>query len=272
MTGLRSSLADRLKTIDEAHGWIEGRLDQRPASGDGWLSAADIATSPAAVERLYEVARSSTGPADERTVGAMMVQRVAEPGRLASILYRRYRLVPMLPPETAFEPYTDERHSRIQLVDPSFACLAGDPAADDPSATVVSDLGTLRSILVREVERSIAPTVGPIAERSHLSRRAIWALAGYGSLVSIAETIDDEGDPAGAATELEALMAIDSPLADPPAEGHLESAAIGPRFVLKMGACCRIYRWPGGREKCSACPIRTPEERSALQSVPQVDD
>ena len=134
MTDVRSTLDERLTTIDEAHDWIEGSVGPSP-DGDGWLSAADLGTSAAAVERLYDVARASTGPADDRTVGAMMVQRVAEPGRLAGILYRRDRLVPMLPPQTAFRPYTDERHSVITLVVPSFACLPDDPAATHPSAS-----------------------------------------------------------------------------------------------------------------------------------------
>ena len=67
-------------------------------------------------------------------------------------------------------------------------------------------------------------------------------------------------------------MSIAGPLADPPADAHVVPTAWGPRFVLRMGACCRIYRWPDGREKCIACPARTPEERLALQAVEHVDD
>jgi len=267
-----SPLVAGLATIDPDHGWMEATLDPAAPDSDGWLSAASIASSPAAVDRLFTVAEASTGAADERTVGGMMTQRVAEVGRLAGILYRRHRLVPALPPETSFLPYTDERHGSVRLVDGTFACLAGGPVALDPAAVPVGDLDALRARLVREVERYAAPTVGPIAARSHLSPRAIWALIAYGALVSIAETMADEGDPVGAAAELAALMAIGGPLADPPSAAHLEATELGPRFILRMGACCRIYRWPGGREKCVACPTRPPEERTALQAVEHVHD
>jgi len=267
-----SPLVAALATIDEDHGWIDGIVDPNPPAGDGWLSSAAIATSAAALERLYEVARASTGPADDRTVGAMMTQRVAEPGRLAGILYRRHGLVPMLPPETAVLPYTDERHSSVRLVDDAFACLADDAAASHPSARPVADREALRAILVSEVRGNVAPTIDPIATRTHLSPRAIWALVAYGALVSVTENLADDGDAGGAVAELDALMAIGGPLADPAAEAHLESTDTGPRFILRMGACCRIYRWPDGRDKCVACPIRTPEERSALQAVDHVDD
>jgi hypothetical protein len=267
-----SPLVAGLATIGPDDGWMEATLDPSAPDGDGWLSAAVIATSPDAVERLYAVARASTGPADDRTVGGMMTQRVAEPGRLAGMLYRRHRIVPMLPPETPFLPYTEERHTTVRLVDGRFACLAGDAAAQDPGALPVPDLESLRATLVREVERNVAPTIGPIAARSHLSPRAIWALIAYGAVVSIAESMADAGDAPGAAAELEALMAIGGPLADPPSDAHLEGTEFGPRLILRMGACCRIYRWPGGREKCIACPTRTPAERIALQAVEHVDD
>jgi hypothetical protein len=265
-------LAAPLAALDADHGWIEARLDAAPPSGDGWLSSAAVASSPEALERLFAVARASTGPADDRTVGAMMTQRVAEPGRLAGILYRRHGLVPMLPPETPVRPYTENDHSSIRLVDDAFTCLAEHPAASHPAACPVPDRASLRVALVREVRRNVEPAVQPIAARTRLAPRAVWALLGYGALVSIAETMADEGDPDAAVAELDALMAIAGPLADPAADAHTVPTEFGPRFILRMGACCRIWHWPGGREKCLACPIRTPGERIALQAVEHVDD
>jgi hypothetical protein len=261
-----------LAELDADHGWIEARLDPTPPSDNDWLSSADVAASPDAMERLFAIARASTGPADDRTVGAMMTQRIAEPGRLAGILYRRRRLVPMLPPETPVRPYTETDHSSVRLVEDAFTCLADDPAASHPAACPVPDRASLRAALVREVRRNVEPAVQPIAARTRLAPRAVWALLGYGALVSIAETMADEGDPDAAVAELDALMAIAGPLADPAADAHTVPTAFGPRFILRMGACCRIWHWPGGREKCLACPIRTPEDRTALQAVEHVDD
>jgi hypothetical protein len=265
-------LVARLVTLDADHGWIEARLDPGATPGDGWLSSAAIGSSKEALDRLYGVARASTGAADDRTVGAMMTQRVAEVGRLAGILYRRDRLVPMLPPETPLRPYTEQDHSSIVLVDEAFACLADDPAAAHPAARPVAALADLREVLVREVRRNVEPTIDPIAARTRLAPRAVWALIAYGALVSITETMADDGDPGGAVAELDALMAIAGPFADPAAEAYVTPTAWGPRFVLRMGACCRIYRWPDGREKCAACPIRTPGERETLQAVEHPDD
>jgi hypothetical protein len=265
-------LAARLATLDAEHGWIEARLDPAVGPTDGWISSTAIAASPEALDRLYGVARAETGDADERTVGAMMTQRVAEAGRLAGMLYRRDRLVPMLPPETLVRPYTEEDHSSIRLVDDAFACLADDPAAAHPAARPVATLAELREVLVREVRRNVEPTIDPIAARTRLAPRAVWALIAYGALVSITETMADDGDPDGAVAELDALMAIAGPFADPAAAAHVSPTEWGPRFVLRMGACCRIYRWPDGREKCAACPIRTPDERETLQAVEHLDD
>jgi hypothetical protein len=265
-------LAARLASLDRDDGWIEACLDPVPPSGDGWLSSASIARDPEALERLYAVARASTGDADDRTIGAMMTQRVAEPGRLAGILYRRDRRVPMLPPETPVRPYTEAEHSSIRLLDDAFACLADDPVAGHPAARPVATLDELRAVLVREVRRNVEPAIEPIAARSRLAPRAVWSLTAYGALVSITETMADDGDPDGAVAELRALMAIAGPLGDPAADARVVPTEWGPRFVLRMGACCRIYRWPGGRTKCVACPVRTPEERRALQAVEHVDD
>lgn len=238
----------------------------------GWLPALDLAAERVQ-DAVWQAAVDSTGPADPRTIGAMAIQRYADVGRLAGALYRRDRRVPDLAHEhVAFRPYTDDVPTGVALASAAFVALPDDPARGQAGVTIVPGLDELRATLVERLERFIAPAIGPLAERSHLGTRALWGLAGYGALVSVAEGYAASGLPATGADELDALYAHATSFGVARSTAEVVTIDDEAHLILCFGACCRIYRWPSGRDKCAACPLRSRDDRIARQLLPEGDD
>ncbi|HUG29481.1 MAG TPA: hypothetical protein VMQ65_03055 [Candidatus Limnocylindria bacterium] len=199
----------------------------------------------------------------------MAIQRFADVGRLAASLFRRERRVPDLTHAVvAFRPYTDDVPTGVALASAAFLALPDDPAHEDGGVTVVSDVDALRAALVQRIEAFIAPAIAPLSARSHLGEKALWGLAGYGALVSVAEAYAADGRPETGARELDALYVHATRFRLAPSTAEIVTVDEEAHLVLCLGACCRMYLWPGGREKCAACPLRGRDDRIAQQLQP----
>ena len=261
-------IARSLASLSPTDDWLEADIGPAP---DGWLRAGDVGHDPAVLAELEGRTRAAIGARDRLSLGAMMVWRWGEVGRVASVLFLRHRRVPDLDPErVAFVPYTDESPTRVRLASAAFACLADDPDAENPDATPLPSLHELRAELVRQVERFVEPAIEPIGAATGLGRKPSWGLAAGAALVTLAETIAQEGDPNGAARELDALLAEADRFAVAPPSAEVFVHAGGAHLAVRLGACCRAWRWldrPG--QKCAFCPILSRDERLARHLEPE---
>ena len=255
----------RLSPTDD---WFEARLGPAP---EGWLRAGGMGVDPEAVGELERQTRAASGAEDRLSVGTMMTWRWAEVARAASMVYLRERRIPDLDAQAvAFMTYSDDAPTRIAFASPVFACLADDPDASHPDARPVAGLEELRATLVRRIEQFVEPAVQAVSASTGLGRKPAWGLAAGAAIVEMAESLADDGEPERAAEELAALMSHARDLAMAPPSAELFHHDGVPHLALRLGACCRVYRWadrPGS--KCAFCPILSRDERLARYREPE---
>ncbi|KEF17055.1 iron-sulfur protein [Streptomyces rimosus] len=151
-----------------------------PPQGEGWVTAAALATDPTALDPFRawddaQVVRDYGQRARPDVVAAFALHRYAWPAcLLITIPWFLHRRVPRLPVEdVAYHREEGRMAVRVR----SFACLPGDPAADLPGARVVPDEEALRA----EVREAVAEHLGPVLDgfRPRLRRgpRALWGMA-----------------------------------------------------------------------------------------------
>jgi len=260
-------LARSLARIDATRDWLEARIRASPI---GWLRADRVGVDAGALEVLRRGALETTGQADDRSVGIMMMWRYADVAGLGVALFRDERRVPDLDPAgVAFVPYTATSPTRVALASARYLCLADDPDAAHPDATPVPDLEALRDALVRRIEAFIEPVIEPLAAVTHLGPKALWGVAASATLAGLARSLADTGSPERAAAEVGALLRHARLLASAPPVVEVVESGGAPRLLLTLGICCRAYLWPGrAHEKCATCPIRPRDDRVARQLAP----
>lgn len=261
-------IAQSLARLHPTDDWFDARLGPAP---EGWLWAGGMGVDPEAVRELERQTRAASGAEDKLSVGTMMTWRWAEVARAASMVYLRERRIPDLDPSTvAFVTYTDWGPTRLAFASPIFVCLDDDPDAAHPDARPVAGLEELRAALVRRIEAFVEPAVAAISEATGLGHKPAWGLAAGAAIVEMAESLADDGEPERAAEEVAALMAHARDLAIAPPSAELFQHDGAPRLALRLGACCRIYRWadrPGS--KCAFCPLLSRDERLARYREPE---
>lgn len=267
MTRVERPLARSLARVDRAKDWLEARIGPAP---EGWLRADRVSADPAAIDFLRRGALATTGPADSRTVGVMMMWRYADVTSLGVVLLRNERRVPDLDPAlVAFLPYTASTPTRVALASSRFLCLPDDPDAGHPDATPVAGTDPLRAALVRRIEAFVDPVVAPLSAATYLGPKALWGVAASAALAGLAWSLANAGDPDAGAAELRALVAHGDRLAIAPPGVEVVEYLGMPRLILTHGICCRAYRWPDGpHETCATCPLRPRDERIARQLAP----
>ncbi|MFH8344173.1 (2Fe-2S)-binding protein [Streptomyces sp. NPDC018045] len=147
--------------------------------GEGWVTAAELATDPTALDAFLawddaQVVRDHGRRARPDVVAAFALHRYAWPAcLLITIPWFLHRRVPRLPVEGVAH---HREQGRMAVRVHSFACLPGDPAAELPGARVVPDEEALRA----EVREAVAEHLGPVLEgfRPRLRRgpRALWGM------------------------------------------------------------------------------------------------
>jgi hypothetical protein len=252
-------LAEAFSPVAETLDWLEVRVGD---PGGGAVSVEGLAGDEELRRALDAVRAERTGPADLRTVGAAAVSELAEVLGAAAVPLATRRRVPLLDPaRTAVRGWT-EAHRAALVLDGTFACLVGDPAAAHPAARVVAGEEELWRMLSVEVERVGAPLVRAVHGATGFATRAQWALLGGGVGWAVGHAWTAMGNPvrgrreaarAGAAVEHLARLRPSFYLVE-----HEDRSCVG----LVGAACCRAHLWQDGEHGlCTSCPLRPHEER-----------
>jgi len=153
----------------------------------------------------------------------------------------------------------------VRFLSGRFACLPDDPAADHPDAFILPDSHTLREWLREKLEAHLAPLIERVYARTKLSRHAQWMLVADACAAQFLHIGRKLGDEAHAKAEgMAFIKATDSPM------NNNKTAYISLQYLdhcdtfRARGGCCRYYTVSEtGKDYCTTCVLRKPEERDA---------
>ncbi|MFD7312438.1 (2Fe-2S)-binding protein [Streptomyces sp. NPDC056730] len=153
---------------------------ERPAAGNGWVSAADLAAGGAALDTFLawdeeQVRRDYGQEARPDVIAGFAFHRYAWPAcLLITVPWFLHRRVPRLPVEAvSFHRALGRMTVRID----EFACLPDDPAATLPGARIVPGEEALRAEVREAVAGHLAPVLDGFAPRMRRGKRALWGMA-----------------------------------------------------------------------------------------------
>lgn len=153
----------------------------------------------------------------------------------------------------------------VRFLNGRFACLPNDPAADHPDAIVLPDTHALREHLRVALETHLAPLIERIHASTRLAHHAQWCLVAD-SVAALflhkGQALNDEAS--GKAEGLAFIKAAGSPMNNPNTSyislhylDHCET-------FRARGGCCRYYTVSeSGKDYCTTCVLRKPEDRNA---------
>jgi hypothetical protein len=257
----KQSLADSLARLNEAQPWLRLRTDEPDEPDRTWWRCSTVLAQPAHFEKWgAELAcwlRATYDEAPERVVaGYLLTWYLSAPGLLAGLLFHSQRRVPVLAPETlAFRLGEPRPHpDAVAVLDQRFACLPDDPAADDPTATVVADESALAALLRARFAGHAARFVAAFEPGVRFGRHTLWAAA--------TDALDEGLWLAGRYCAEEAAGVADAALVLPSALTPFTSASTlvaagagAPRpWTRRRESCCFHYALCNGQGECETCP------------------
>ncbi|MEV6103784.1 (2Fe-2S)-binding protein [Streptomyces sp. NPDC051940] len=154
--------------------------DPDPDPAAGWVSTAALAAGGEALDAFLawdddQVRRDYGQQARPDVVASFGLHRYAWPVcLLVTLPWFLHRRVPRIPvPAVHF----NREAGRIALRPGAFACLPGDPFADDPAATVVRDEEALRAEVRAAIAEHLTPLLAVFGPRMRRRGRALWGMA-----------------------------------------------------------------------------------------------
>jgi hypothetical protein len=183
---------------------------------------------------------------------------------VAAAVFHRERRVPNCAPDAlAFAVDDDAYPARVAQLDPRFACLPDDPAADHPDATVLPDEAALALHLQAAVrshaQRFLEVWVPPV----RLGRRTRWgAFSDALDSAPWAAGMGDGDEEAGVRSARVLLAQGLAPLVPGSRIYQGRDDRGRPFWSRYRHTCCFAYRLPPG-EACFSCPRTSDAERSA---------
>lgn len=224
-----------------------------PPSGDGWLTAADLAERPAAVRDLVAVdarqglARYGRPLRPDVAAGFGLHRAVWPLSLLFTVPWFLERRVPLLGPgDVALR----RGNAAVELtVRPAaFVCLPDDPAAASPATAAATRTAAVRTVAVRtapdetalaaELRCALGAFLDPLlaAFRPQVRRgpRVLWAMATDAVVEGLCYAGGLLGEPERARAELSALLAPDDRAPTDPAPA--DRAPAGPTPAHAPGA------------------------------------
>lgn len=216
-----AELDARLRAIDDAHGG--GLPDVAASYFTGWYAGAVVAP----------------------TIGAFVIDR-----RVPDIGAANVSL------------HTDEEgwFDRTAVHRPAMTVLVGDPAAGEPGNRTVTELASLRAVLVTGIVAHLTPVVDAVRARAPLGLRALWGTVADSCAGAFLQV--GRGDDGGAGSRAEAdafLAAASPPLRARPRWILVEHDGCDHTF-MERGACCLAYK-TADHGYCTSCPFTDDAER-----------
>lgn len=178
-----SPVADAYRRLTEAFPSLrihELTDDERPADGDGWVGAGELAAGGEAVDTYLtwddaQVLRDYAQRARPDVVASFGLHRYAWPAcLLITVPWFLSRRVPRVPVDSvAFQRARGRMAVRIE----EFACLPDDPVAALPGARTVPDEEALRGEVRAAVAEHLGPVLAGFGPRMRRRDHALWSMA-----------------------------------------------------------------------------------------------
>lgn len=242
---------------------------------NGWFRASDLAgpDSPHLEEGLTRSV-SHYPEAERRVAGSFFIGHYAWYLTAAAIgCYLAERRVPDLAAENIalrYSTFTWEEGGEsgeaeridVRFLSGRLAVLPTDPAADCPEALILPDEDTLRNWLRLRLEEHLTPLIELVHRRTHLGKRAQWALvadACAGLFLYAGQALENE---AGGCAE--GLAFVRSPGSS---QYNRQTNYVTLEYQGRCetfrtrGSCCLYYR-VGAGEKCTTCVLHPEAERN----------
>lgn len=229
-----------------------------PSDGT-WVRCSDLLAGPPLADwagRITAWLLREYGEAPERTVtGYQLSWYLTVPAQVGALLFHTERRVPRLSPAALAVRFGPDhpRPDAIAVLDPRFACLAGDPEADLPTATPVTGLSALADLLRARYAAHAAAFLAAMGGRTRLGRRTLWGSATDaldGACWRIGQYCGDEA--AGAANAALVLPAAQEPFTSASTLRPAEAPAGG--WTRRRDSCCFHYVLAAGMGPCETCP------------------
>lgn len=153
----------------------------------------------------------------------------------------------------------------MRLLNGRFACLPDDPAAAHPDATVLPDADALHEHLRVSLEAHLTPLIERVHLLTRLGHHAQWCLVADSVAALFLHKVRALNDEAGGKAEgLAFIKAAEAPMNNPNTS-YISLHYLDHRATFRArGGCCRYYTVSKtGKDYCSTCVLRKPEDRDA---------
>ncbi|MFD7219992.1 (2Fe-2S)-binding protein [Streptomyces sp. NPDC059892] len=237
---------------------------ERPAAGNGWVSAADLAAGGAALDTFLawdeeQVRRDYGQEARPDVIAGFAFHRYAWPAcLLITVPWFLHRRVPRLPVEAvSFHRALGRMTVRID----EFACLPDDPAATLPGARIVPGEEALRAEVRKAVAGHLAPVLDGFAPRMRRGKRALWGMATDEIVEGLWYIAHLLGEERYAIAELERLMpGTTAPYAGTAGFREL-TGPDGESLPTRDRASCCLFYTLRPEDTCVTCPRTCDNDR-----------
>ncbi|WP_308284066.1 (2Fe-2S)-binding protein [Streptomyces buecherae] len=238
--------------------------DEDPRTGDGWVTAAELAAGGPALDAFLawddaQVLRDYGQRGRPEVVASFGLHRYAWPAcLLITVPWLLQRRVPRAPVDRVSFQRT---LGRMTVRGTTFACLPDDPAASAPGARVVPDEAALRA----EVRSAVAEHLGPVLEgfrpRMRRGSRALWGMATDEVVEGLWHIGHLLGEEERALTEASQLLpGATAPYVGGAAFRELTGPEGQPLRTRDRASCCLFYTLRP-EETCVTCPRTGDAER-----------
>ena len=243
----------------------EIRLRHAPPRDEaGWVTCAELMATGLAgwADGIADWLRREYGEAPDRVVaGYLLSWYLTVPAQTGALLFHTARRVPRIGPADLAVRF-DAGHPRpaeIAVLRDDFACLADDPAADEPAAGPVADDVALAAVLrgryAAHAARFVTALATTLGGRVRFGRHTLWAAATDaldGAFWRIGQFCGNESaGVANAALVLPAALAPFTSASTLRPTGCVDSAD---GWTRRRQSCCFHYVLRSGLGPCATCP------------------
>jgi hypothetical protein len=251
-------LAASVAKVDRAVDWMTFRLLDPP--GTEWTRCEQALSDPAFFTDWQAsvagwLGRRHAEVPERTTAGYVLQWYLGIPTHLGAMLFHSARRVPSLQPQQLAFRFDPGWVQEVALRPGRFRCLASDPEASHPDATVLPDEAALAASLRQEVVLHATHFLQVYRSLVRFGRRTLWA--------AVTDVLDTGlllagrsfGSPqAGAADARLVLPARFEPLTSASTTCAVTDDRGRVHWTRRRGSCCFYYALPDVEQPCATCP------------------
>ncbi|MGH3538340.1 MAG: (2Fe-2S)-binding protein [Pseudonocardiaceae bacterium] len=244
--------------VDRAVDWLSFRLLDLP--GTEWTRCEQALSDPAFFTRWRALVAAWLGrqhaEVPERTAAGYVLQwYLGIPTYIGTMLFHAARRVPSLQPQQLAFRFDPGWVQEVALRPGRFWCLANDPDAGHPDATVLPDEVALGVALRHEVVSHATRFLRVYGPQVRFGRRTLWA--------AVTDVLDTGlllagrsfgSAQAGAADARLVLAQRVEPLTSASTTCTVTDEHGRVHWTRRRGSCCFYFALPGVEQPCVTCP------------------